>query len=83
MPIYEYRCASCARDFELTRPVSQSGDPGACPTCGTPAEKLISAFASKADYTVKIPQKEPLRPPMPAAKAAATAAPKRKPPAKK
>ncbi len=83
MPIYEYRCASCARDFELTRPVSQSSDPGPCPTCGKPAEKLISTFASKADYTVKIPQKEALRPPMPAAKATVAATPKRKAPAKK
>ena len=68
MPIYEYRCQSCARDFEVTRPFSQSSDPAPCPTCGKPAQKLVSSFASKAEYTVKVPTKEPFRAPM-AAKA--------------
>ena len=67
MPIYEYRCASCAKDFELTRPISQASDPGKCPTCGKAAPKLVSSFASKADYTVKVPTKEPFRAAMPAA----------------
>ncbi|TAK20455.1 MAG: zinc ribbon domain-containing protein [Chloroflexota bacterium] len=80
MPIYEYRCRTCATDFELTRAMSQSGEPGPCPTCGKPAEKLVSGFASKADYTVKIPAKAPMREPMPAAKATpkATGKPKSK-----
>jgi putative FmdB family regulatory protein len=64
MPIYEYRCQSCARDFEMTRPIAQSGEPAPCPTCGKPAQKLVSSFASKADYTVKVPTKEPFRAPM-------------------
>jgi putative FmdB family regulatory protein len=67
VPIYEYRCASCAKDFELTRPISQASDPGKCPTCGKAAPKLVSSFASKADYTVKVPAKEPFRAAMPAA----------------
>jgi putative FmdB family regulatory protein len=67
VPIYEYRCASCAKDFELTRPISQASDPGKCPTCGKGAPKLVSSFASKADYTVKVPAKEPFRAAMPAA----------------
>lgn len=43
MPLYEYRCQSCARDFEaLVRP----GDTPACPSCGsTGLDRLISAFA--------------------------------------
>jgi putative FmdB family regulatory protein len=64
MPIYEYRCQSCARDFEMTRPIAQSGEPAPCPTCGKLAQKLVSSFASKADYTVKVPTKEPFRAPM-------------------
>ncbi|HEY3078396.1 MAG TPA: zinc ribbon domain-containing protein [Chloroflexota bacterium] len=64
MPIYEYRCQSCAGDFEVTRPIAQSSEPAPCPTCGKPAQKLVSSFASKADYTVKVPTKEPFRAPM-------------------
>jgi putative FmdB family regulatory protein len=63
MPIYEYRCTSCGSDFELTRPISQSGDPAPCPSCQKPAEKLVSSFASKADYAIKVPAKEPFRAP--------------------
>jgi putative FmdB family regulatory protein len=74
MPIYEYRCAGCGKDFELTRSFSQSGDAAPCPICGKPAEKLVSSFASKADYAIKVPAKEPFRAPM-----AAAAAPAAKP----
>ena len=73
MPIYEYRCQGCGKDFEMTRSFSQSGDPAPCPTCGKPAQKLVSAFASKADYTVKIPAKEPFRAPIAPAKPKAKA----------
>ena len=48
----------------MTRPIAQSGEPAPCPTCGNPAQKLVSSFASKADYTVKVPTKEPFRAPM-------------------
>ena len=78
MPIYEYRCAACGTDFELTRSFSQSGDPAPCPSCRKPAEKLVSAFASKADYAIKVPAKEPFRAPIvKASKPAARAAKKK------
>src|SRR4029453_793611 len=75
MPIYEYRCTSCGTDFELTRPISHSSAPAPCPPCNRPAEKLISSFASKADYAIKVPAKEPFR--APAAPASAAPASKR------
>lgn len=63
MPIYEYRCGGCGKDFEQTRPIAQAGEPAACPDCGQPSQKLVSSFASKADYTIKVPAKEPFRAP--------------------
>ena len=44
MPIFEYRCESCQREFEaLVRP---SSDP-ACPQCGGAGlTKLLSVFAT-------------------------------------
>ena len=39
-------------------------------SCKKPAEKLVSAFASKADYTIKVPAKEPFRAPATTAPAA-------------
>ncbi|MGE0816328.1 MAG: zinc ribbon domain-containing protein [Vicinamibacterales bacterium] len=49
MPIYEYRCQSCARDFET---LVRTGDTPACPSCGSTAlERLISLFAVDSDGT--------------------------------
>src|SRR5579863_6071230 len=43
MPLFEYRCRPCARDFEL---LIRAGDQAACPQCGTDAvEKLFSEAA--------------------------------------
>ena len=61
MPIYEYRCAACGNDFEMTRPISQSGEPAPCTECGKPSQKLVSQFASKVDYAIKGPTKAPFR----------------------
>ena len=61
MPIYEYRCAACGNVFEMTRPISQSSEPASCTKCGKPSQKLVSQFASKVDYAIKGPVKEPFR----------------------
>lgn len=44
MPMYEYRCESCGKQFELRQKFS---DPPAtdCPDCGGTVAKLISAAA--------------------------------------
>ena len=34
MPIYEYVCLDCKKDFELIRPMSQSDSPLKCESCG-------------------------------------------------
>lgn len=45
MPIYEYECASCGREFETL--VRKSSPPPACPGCsGTELRKKLSAFAT-------------------------------------
>jgi putative FmdB family regulatory protein len=44
MPIYEYRCAACAHEFEQL--IRRWGDTTSCPTCSsTSVEKQISTFA--------------------------------------
>ena len=49
MPIFDYRCRACAREFEAL--VIKSSVP-ACPTCGgEDLEKLVSAPALKSDAT--------------------------------
>jgi putative FmdB family regulatory protein len=56
MPIYEYYCQTCGKEFELMRPFSESDAPGKCPSCGTEAPKLPSVFASNEGYSVKVPR---------------------------
>ena len=53
MPIYEYQCLSCGKQFELSRPLSEAGAPAPCPDCGGASEKLISGFASKTGFYVR------------------------------
>ena len=62
MPIYEFFCPKCEVEFELMRPVSQSGKDGLCPRCGTAGRKLVSVFGSSVDtYTVKVPDRPAFR----------------------
>ena len=61
MPIYEYWCAKCGKEFEQMRPMSQSGEPGTCPTCGATADRVPSVFASKENYTIKVPRSPAFR----------------------
>jgi len=63
MPTYEYFCPQCRQEFELMRPFSQAEAPAPCPKCGTPGEKLLSVFASKLDYYIKVPEKGAFRRP--------------------
>ena len=45
MPIFEYRCNACGRDFEKL--VRQSDPAPACPSCsGTQLTKKLSTFAA-------------------------------------
>ena len=45
MPIYEYQCASCGKDFEIL--VRSSSPAPECPVCScTELRKKLSAFAT-------------------------------------
>ncbi len=44
MPLFEFRCSTCAHDFEL---LIRSGDDAACPQCGGgKVQKLLSETAA-------------------------------------
>jgi putative FmdB family regulatory protein len=45
MPRYEYRCRACGDTFEVTRPMSESSDPCACPAGHGDTVKLLSTVA--------------------------------------
>ena len=81
MPIYEYACPKCHKEFQLMRPFAESAEKGACPTCGTKSEKLVSLFASKENYTIKVPRGEAYRgqrAAAPTSKTASKGAPKKR-----
>ncbi|HEY0938383.1 MAG TPA: zinc ribbon domain-containing protein [Trebonia sp.] len=42
MPRYEFRCRACGDTFLLTRPMSQSGEPAACPQGHGDTVKLLT-----------------------------------------
>ena len=48
MPMYEYRCAACGRDFE--RYVATTGAAVACPACASAdVRRRLSVFALRND----------------------------------
>jgi|Deesub1362B_J571_1020462.scaffolds.fasta_scaffold00002_500 putative FmdB family regulatory protein len=44
MPIYEYKCLQCGYCFEIFQKINETA-PDACPQCGGPIQKIISAPA--------------------------------------
>ncbi len=46
MPIYEFRCPSCKKEFELFIRSSKAPSPP-CPTCGGPATRKVSVFSAQ------------------------------------
>ena len=49
MPLYEYACRACGREFEA---LVRQGDTPACPSCqGHDLERLLSMFAVDSDAT--------------------------------
>lgn len=46
MPLYQYKCRHCDESFERRLRMSQSGEPQACPECGSDeTRKLLGSFA--------------------------------------
>ncbi|MBA3906212.1 MAG: zinc ribbon domain-containing protein [Pseudonocardiales bacterium] len=45
MPRYDFRCRECAETFEVSRPMSQSGDAATCPSGHADTVKLLPTVA--------------------------------------
>ena len=45
MPLYEYHCDTCERDFEKRRPIKEADAPIQCPECaGAEVSRKMSLF---------------------------------------
>lgn len=52
MPIYEYRCATCAKEFERLGSLRDQDSDVECPICNAVgAEKLMSRCKSKVEMS--------------------------------
>jgi putative FmdB family regulatory protein len=52
MPIYEYRCESCAEKFEVLTRFAERDNAQMCPACeSTKTRVLVSSFASFSDVS--------------------------------
>jgi putative FmdB family regulatory protein len=45
VPLYDFRCRECAQTFEVSRPMSQSGDAATCPAGHADTVKLLPTVA--------------------------------------
>lgn len=53
MPMYEYHCRSCEREFQKLRPMSAEAW-SECPQCGSKAPRVLSMFAAPARSAVGV-----------------------------
>ena len=72
MPLYEYRCDACQKDFEAFRE-AKARRKAPCPTCGRPGRKLVRAveiiFKGSGFHVTDYRKPEPKREPTPPAAA--------------
>ncbi len=48
MPLYEYRCSGCGRNFELLRKMDEADNGLECPECrSTAVSRQLSTFAPR------------------------------------
>jgi putative FmdB family regulatory protein len=57
MPIYQYYCEKCEKEFELKRLMADIDKPAPCPKCKKEGTKLVTAFSSMVGLHLKTPSK--------------------------
>ncbi|MET0234737.1 MAG: zinc ribbon domain-containing protein [Kibdelosporangium sp.] len=55
MPMYEFKCRDCHDTFEVTRPMSESSAPAACPSGHSDTVKLLSMAGLAGSAAVSAP----------------------------
>ena len=63
MPIYQYYCEKCEKEFELKRLMAELDKPAPCPKCKKAGTRLVTAFSSMVGLHLKTPSKSILRKP--------------------
>jgi len=63
MPIYQYYCEKCEKEFELKRLMAEIDKPALCPKCKREGRRLVTAFSSMVGLHLKTPAKAILREP--------------------
>ena len=57
MPIYQYYCEKCEKEFELKRLMAEIDKPALCPKCKREGTRLVTAFSSMVGLHLKTPSK--------------------------
>jgi putative FmdB family regulatory protein len=57
MPIYQYYCEKCEKEFELKRLMAEIDKPAPCPKCKREGTRLVTAFSSMVGLHLKTPAK--------------------------
>ena len=63
MPIYQYYCEKCEKEFELKRLMAEIDKPALCPKCKREGTRLVTAFSSMVGLHLKTPSNAIFRQP--------------------
>jgi len=63
MPIYQYYCGRCEKEFELKRLMAEIYKPALCPKCKKEGTRLVTAFSSMVGLHLKTPSESIFRQP--------------------
>ena len=61
MPIYQYYCEKCTKEFELKRLMADIDKPAQCPKCKRKGTRLVTAFSSMVGLHLKTPTSKVMR----------------------
>jgi len=57
MPLYEYTCMKCGKEFAKLRAINFRDQPTTCPECHGPANKRVSAPTTQRNLGTKLRKK--------------------------
>ena len=61
MPVYEYLCTKCKKEFEIKKSMNDIDKQFSCPYCGRNGERVVSVFGATNGKYIRPAGKQAVR----------------------